>query len=104
MLRIALSVDPKDNRDSGHQYNQIEDAIRREGAWSDSYEWRIMTYNDVRIELADLPEGQRYRVEVACGDQKLSCSCRNLRTAFVYMRLYERLIMQGFYSIGPPWL
>lgn len=81
----------------------IEKTLERGGEWRRQEEWRISTWFEVLVALKPEHKGTPYFVSVECDGQLLSCHCPTLQQAMTFSRLYRQLIVDQFYSIGPPW-
>src|ERR1700681_2371257 len=111
MIAYLASIDPSREASSARELGTITAALKAEGGWRDSEEWRISTWFEVSIEKvapAQAGDGQElgkesYNVTVACDGQSMSCTCPSIEKAFAFYKLYCHLMVYQFYSIGPPW-
>jgi len=116
MIAYLASIDPSRETSSTRELDKIATALKAEGVWRDSEEWRISTWFEVSIEkVAPTQAGagreigtqelgkERYKVTVACDGQSMSCTCPRIEKAFAFYKLYCHLMVYQFYSIGPPW-
>jgi hypothetical protein len=103
MLACFASIDPKHEPDCADKLNAIRDALEHRGSWDETDEWRISTWFQSRIERTGRNGKDWYEVAVACDGQTLSCGCPSVEKAFAFLELYKRLIIDQFYSVGPPW-
>jgi hypothetical protein len=95
--------DPQHVRASRQALAEIKETVQAEGKWSNQEEWRISTWSECEIVRMQRDGADWYQVCVACDGQKLACGCPTLEQAYAFMRLYQELIVDQFYSIGPPW-
>ena len=103
---IATSIaahDPRHVRSSQKMFEAIVAAIAQKGEWLEWSEWRISTSFENRIVKTTKGGKDWYEASVECDGQRLACGCPTLEGAFAFMRLYCELIIEQFYSIGPPW-
>jgi hypothetical protein len=82
---------------------EIKAAMETEGQWLNQEEWRISTWFINQITRRERDGTPCYQVSVECDQQKLCCWCPTIERAYAYMRLYQAIIVDQFYSIGPPW-
>ncbi len=102
VLTIAGS-DPKIEPASNVMLEEIKTQIGATGVWHSYDEWRISTSFDNRIVKGEMQGKPWLTVTVSCDGQILSCGCPTVDRAFGFMRLYQKLIIDQFYSVGPPW-
>ena len=103
---IATSIaasDPNHESWSRDKLKAIAEAIEQKGEWVEWDEWRISTAFDVRIAKTGREGKDWYEASVECDGQKLACGCPTLNKAFAFVQLYKELIIDQFYSVGPPW-
>ncbi len=103
MIACLASIEPACEPYYQKELDAIRDAVRRNGIWEESQEWRISTYFVSRIEKKQRDGKDWFRTSVECDGQRLSCECPTVEKAFAFVHLYQRLIVDQFYSIGPPW-
>jgi len=95
--------DPQHERSSREALAEIKETVQAEGKWATQEEWRISTWSECEIVRTQRDSADWYQVGVACDGQSLSCGCPTIEQAYAFMRLYQELIVEQFYSIGPPW-
>ena len=78
---------------------EIKDAVENRGFWQDSYEWRISTVLDARIEPVEEKSRQWFRVTVKC-DHEFLCHTQTIERAVFFVALYQQLIIDMFYNLG----
>jgi hypothetical protein len=103
---IATSIaecDPNFVSWSHEKLAVIAEAVEQKGEWVEWDEWRISTAFDVRIAKTKKTGEDWYEATVECDGQRLACLCPTLKKAFAFVQLYKRLIIDQFYSVGPPW-
>lgn len=103
IIEAVASCDPAHDPACGKELASIEDALRKQGRWSSQDEWRISTWFDSTITPIQRDGVDRYEVVVECDGQRLSCACPTVEGAYAFLRLYQAMIVDQFYSIGPPW-
>lgn len=103
MVGYLASIDPKYDADSRAALQRIADALRDNGHWQDFEEWRISTSFDQNVETVIANGKTLYQASVECDGQRFSCRCPTIENAYGFLQLYKRIIMDQFYSIGPPW-
>jgi len=103
IVEVVAACDPKYEHACRKELDAIKDALRDQGRWVNQDEWRISTWFDSQIALGTRNEATIYEVTVECDGQKLSCACPTIEGAYAFMRLYKKMIVDQFYSIGPPW-
>jgi len=79
--------------------SEIKEAIESHGFWEDSYEWRISTVTDSRIEPIEERSRKWFRVTVKC-DHEFRCHTQTIERAAYFTALYQMLIMDMFYNFG----
>lgn len=88
---------------SDSRLQAIAVAIRRDGYWEQVVEWRISTETTMRIEVETVRERPWYKVSVSC-DADMSCHAPTLERAVQFLGVFERLIMDLFWTLGwPSW-
>ena len=86
-----------------HRIADVRAAIDQRGFWEDFCEWRISTVTHLRIESFERESEKWFRVHVAC-DHVMSTECPTLERAVEFLGVYERLIMDLFWTLGwPSW-
>ena len=103
MVSTIAEIDPRHEPAYAKELSSIVAAISQNGVWRTYVEWRISTSFDSAIERKTQAGRDFYRVSVECDGQKLSCQCPSVEKAFAFLHLYQKLIVEQFYSIGPPW-
>ncbi len=103
IIEAVASCDPTHEPACRKELASIESALRSDGRWSSQEEWRISTWFDSTIAPVRRNGADVYEVVVECDGQKLSCACPTVEGAYAFMRLYQAMIVDQFYSIGPPW-
>jgi len=81
----------------------IVQQVEEKGRWSEQEEWRISTWFDSEIVAGEASGRPWFTTTVSCDGQTLSCGCPSIERAYGFMRLYQKLIVDQFYSVGPPW-
>jgi hypothetical protein len=103
IVEAVAGWDPAHEPASQRALEAIRSAIHDAGCWSEWEEWRISTSFNSSITRASRDDREVFEVAVKCDGQKLSCVCPTLEGAYAFMRLYQAMIVDQFYSIGPPW-
>lgn len=103
ILEAITAVDPSHVSACRAELETIATALRQEGRWVREDEWRISTWSTVEIVVSMEEQTPVYEVTVTCEGQTLSCMCPTLERAYSYARLYQAIIVEQFYAIGPPW-
>ena len=103
IVAAIAAWDPEHVRASRQTLADITESVAQDGKWSTQEEWRIMTWSDCEIVRTQRESADWYQVSVECDGQRLACGCPTLEQAYAFMRLYQTLIVDQFYSIGPPW-
>lgn len=103
MLIAFASIDPKFSEPHAAQLDAIKKAVERDGQWRERREWRISTGFDSSIIRTRSTEKPQYQARVECDGQALECGCPTIEKAFAFVMFYETLIVDQFYSVGPPW-
>ena len=94
-------IDPGQPTDS--RIAEVSTAIRRNGRWCESVEWRISTVMESCIDPVDHDGATWYRVSVKCG-YELSCECPTLPRAVEFQYIYAALVCDMFWNLGwPSW-
>jgi len=99
----VASWEPRGEPASAKTLARVKDDIARDGRWSEQEEWRISTWFDSEIITKDVGGHAWFKTTVTCDGQTLSCESPSVERAYGFMRLYQQLIIDQFYSIGPPW-
>ncbi len=102
MVAAIASWDPRFDPSSAEEFRAIQANVQS-GRWEGSEEWRIGTWFNSSISKFVNDGKPRFVVTVRCDGQSLACECPTLNGAYAYMRLYENIIVEQFYSVGPPW-
>jgi hypothetical protein len=79
--------------------SDIEATVENQGFWQDSYEWRISTVMETRIEAIEKDSRQWFRVTVKC-DHEFRCHTQTIERAVYFSALYQQLIIDMFYNLG----
>ena len=103
IVRSIAAVDPVEHPNSRQAFCDVVSAIEASGRWQEYEEWRISTSFDSSIVEGVLNERKWFTTTVSCDGQTLSCGCPSIERAYGFMRLYQRMIVDQFYSVGPPW-
>ena len=103
IVAAVAEWDPAHDPASRKELDAIEIAVRDHGKWTEHEEWRISTSFESTITRTKRDGADMFGVMVDCDGQKLGCTCPTLRGAYAFMRLYQALIVDQFYTIGPPW-
>ncbi|MEG3085684.1 hypothetical protein U1707_18750 [Sphingomonas sp. PB2P12] len=103
IIQSIADWEPSIEATSQRTLKLISVAISETGRWEDEEEWRISTWFTSSIVEGVLSERPWFTVAVACDGQTLSCGSPSLERAYGFMRLYQKLIVDQFYSVGPPW-
>ncbi len=103
MIRSIAAYEPAAEDASHRVFATVVSAIESIGRWEEDEEWRICTWFRSAIVQGTLNERPWFTVTVTCDGQTLSCGCASIERAYGFMRLYQKLIVEQFYSIGPPW-
>lgn len=83
--------------------NDVRSAITESGFWEINEEWRISTYMFDRIEIVEDRDRRWFKVTVRC-DTEMTCHAPTLERALEYMAVFERLVMDLFWTLGwPSW-
>ena len=102
-LDYVASIQPGKDKSTATELEKVRLAIERDGKWREQEEWRISTYFDTAIEPETVAERRRFRVSVECDGQEFKALCPILEKAFLVSKFYRRIIVEQFYSVGPPW-
>ena len=78
-----LSENAKDN----NRILQIEKMIKEKGYWAESYEWRMSTFTEMRIEPINKDDVMWFKVRVVC-DHEWVCHCPNIERAVEFLGIY----------------
>lgn len=103
MIKFVESCHADRSADSPAEFERIRKAIDELGQWQEFSEWRISTHFDSSIAKLDVKGQSWFKVRVECDGQEFICRCPTLEKAVLLRRFYERLIIDQFYSVGPPW-
>jgi hypothetical protein len=103
IVEAIAACDPSHEPTSRTELALIRVAIHENGLWAAQEEWRISTCFDSTITRAARNDAETYEVVVECDGQRLSCACPTIEGAYAFMRLYQAMIVDQFYTIGPPW-
>jgi hypothetical protein len=103
IVEAVAACDPNHEPSCQKELQAIRTAVGEHGRWQSQDEWRISTWFDTQIVAANREGAQVYEATVECDGQRLSCVCPSIEAAYAYTRLYQAIIVDQFYSIGPPW-
>ncbi|MBS0471190.1 MAG: hypothetical protein JSR60_08970 [Proteobacteria bacterium] len=103
MLSCFASIDPNHEPEYRKRFDSILEALDGAGLWQETTEWRISTWFDSRIEKTVSNGKDWYLVSVECDGQRLACGCPSPEKAFAFLTWYQRMIVDQFYAVGPPW-
>ena len=103
IVEAVAAWDPAYEAASGKELDSIRSTISEHGRWTAQEEWRVSTWFDSSITRSSQNGSDLFEVVVECDGQRLTCASPTLEGAYAYMRLYQALIVDQFYSIGPPW-
>ena len=86
-----------------HDIEEIRQAIAQRGFWEAFDEWRISTVTEKRIDPVQRDGRTWFRVRVAC-DHEFVTHSPTLERAVEFLGIYDRLIIDMFYTLGwPSW-
>ena len=103
IVEAVAAWDPAHEPASRKELDAIRSTIREKGRWSGQEEWRILTWLESSIARSSRNGAELFEVAVECDGQRLTCGSPTLEGAYAYVRLYQALIVDQFYPIGPPW-
>lgn len=78
---------------------EVRSAIELEGVWQDEEEWRISTYMNRSVRPVETHGSRWFEVTVESGTE-LSCHAPTLERALEFMFVFERLVMDLFWTLG----
>ncbi|MCH8877102.1 MAG: hypothetical protein IIA89_09835 [Chloroflexi bacterium] len=78
---------------------EVREALESQGFWEDSYEWRIFSEMQVRIEAVEKDSRQWFRVSVK-SDHEFRCHAQTIERAAFFSALYQELIIDMYYNLG----
>jgi hypothetical protein len=99
----VASIQPDKNGSISEELQKVRAAISGCGKWHDQDEWRISTYFDTEIKHEINGDSSKFFVRVECDGQEFKAYCPSLEKAFLVSKFYQRIIIDQFYSVGPPW-
>lgn len=107
LVEYVQSINPDRDRDTAKEIERVRAAVAESGRWQEFEEWRISTFFDSSIDTIEIG-GQSWfkvkvKVRVECDGQEFICRCPTLDKAVLLAKFYRRLIVDQFYSVGPPW-
>lgn len=102
-VEYVRSIQPDRNRDTAHEIERVRKAIAASKRWQEYDEWRISTSFDSSIEEVEIGGKTWFKVRVECDAQEFICRCPTVEKAVLLANFYRRLIIDQFYSVGPPW-
>lgn len=103
LAEYVRSIQLERDQDTVQKIESVRAAIAESGRWQEFEEWRISTYFDSSIEKLEIDGKTWFKVRVECDAQELICRCPTLEKAVMLSKFYRRLIIDQFYSVGPPW-
>lgn len=103
IIRSIAAYEPAKEAASHHAFVNVVSAVEANGRWEEDEEWRISTWFNSSIVQSTLNERPWFTATVTCDGQTLSCGSPSIERAYGFMRLYQKLIVDQFYSVGPPW-
>lgn len=91
------------NAPTRHNLVEIRSAVESAGYWESHDEWRISTVTSKRIEPAERHGEKGFLVSAKC-DHEFACFCPTLERAVEMLGVYDKLIMDMFWTLGwPSW-
>ena len=84
-----------------HDVGAIRADIETQGFWAAVEEWRISTATSKRIEPVERGGRTWFRVSASC-DHHFSCHTPTLERAVEMLGIYDRLLMDLFWTTGWP--
>jgi hypothetical protein len=103
MVDYVSSIRPDNDGNTARELLNVQKSIDENGTWQEYDEWRISTGFDTRIDRVEIGGKDWFSVRVECDMQEFSCKCPTLEKAYMHSKFYRRLIVDQFYSVGPPW-
>lgn len=103
IIRSIAGWEPEAEKTSKSAFDAVVNAVETSGKWQLDEEWRISTWFRSSIVESTLDGRKWFTASVTCDGQTLSCGCPSIERAYGFVRLYQKLIIDQFYSIGPPW-
>jgi hypothetical protein len=83
--------------------NEVRSTITESGFWEINEEWRISTYMFERIEIVENRGRRWFKVTVGSANE-MTCHAPTLERALEHMAVFERLVMDLFWTLGwPSW-
>jgi len=89
-----FKVDPK-------QIKEVEKAIEENGVWRHRYEWKMMQETELKIEPKIINNRTYYLVNLECSSTT-QFTAYSIERALLFMKIYETLEMDFYYTIGWP--
>ena len=89
-----FKVDPK-------LVQEVEKAVEENGIWRHRYEWRLMQETELKIEPKVINNRTYYLVNVECSSST-QFTAYSIERALLFMKIYETLEMDFYYTIGWP--
>jgi hypothetical protein len=102
-IEYVESIRPDQNERTATELAIVRAAMDKDGHWEEWEEWRISTSFNSRIEREDITGKTWFKVSVECDGQQFMCRCPSLEKAYLVSKFYRRVIVDQFYSVGPPW-
>jgi hypothetical protein len=102
-IEYVESVRPDQNEHTAAELTVVRSSIDKNGCWEEWEEWRISTSFNSRIEREDIEGKTWFKVSVECDGQQFTCRSPSLEKAYLVSKFYRRVIVDQFYSVGPPW-
>lgn len=103
LFEYVKSIQPDRDQETAREIERVRKAIVESGCWQEFDEWRISTSFDSSIEEIEIDGKTLFRVRVECDGQEFICRCPSVDKAVLLSKFYRRLIIDQFYSVGPPW-
>lgn len=89
-----FKVDPK-------LVQEVEKAVEENGIWRHRYEWRLMQETELKIEPKVINNRTYYLVNIECSSST-QFTAYSIERALLFMKIYETLEMDFYYTIGWP--
>lgn len=102
-MDVPYLAKPSGQAAARHDISEIRKAIERDGFWERHDEWRISTITSKRIEPAVRHGRKGFLVSASC-DHQFACHCPTLERAIEMLGMYDKLLMDLFWTLGwPSW-
>lgn len=102
-VEYVESIRPDKDRQTSAEIAKVQAALDKKGFWEEYDEWRISTYFNSRIEPQEIQGKKWFKVSVECDTQEFTCACPSVERAYLFSKYYRHIIVNQFYSVGPPW-